>query len=576
MKEVLSGNEAIARGAYEAGVKVISSYPGTPSTEITENALKYKDIHVEWATNEKVACEVIIGASAAGVRSLTAMKHVGLNVAADPLMTFSYTGVNGGAVIIVADDPNMHSSQNEQDSRNYARFAKLPMLEPSDSEEALCFVKKAYDISEEYQTPVLIRSTTRLSHSLSVAELGERKEIARKPYTKQVDRWVMMPGFARKRHIAVEERLLKLKELSSEMVHTYMSESSEIGIITSGIAYQYVKEAVPEACILKIDMVWPLPEAKIKEFALKVDKLYVIEELDPIFETEIRAMGVELAYLNRSVLGELSVERVREMFYMKEREEDYELKLPVRPPNLCAGCPHRGIFYALNRLKVIVTGDIGCYTLGCLFPLNAMDTSVCMGASISMAHGFDMASDGELAKNSVAVIGDSTFLHTGINGIINSVYNGGHSTIIILDNRITGMTGHQPNAASGKNIFNEPVPAVNLAEICRSVGVKRVFNIDAFDLDECINVIKRELNSDEVSVIIADKPCIFADRTVVQPAYEVIEQNCTGCKMCLRIGCPAISWDEHKRHAVIDEQICVGCSLCQKVCRFSAIEQKVL
>jgi len=575
MKVILSGNEAFARGAYEAGVKVISSYPGTQSSEITDNAKKYKEIYCEWASNEKVALEVAIGASQAGVRSMTCMKHVGLNVAADPLMTLSYTGVNGGIVVLVADDPNMFSSQNEQDSRHYARFAKVPMLEPADSNEAKDFIKIAMEISEKFCTPVIVRSCTRLSHSAGVVELGERVDVGSKGLEVDIPKWVMVPANGRVRHQFVEKRLIELTKFNSQSdLCKEELYSNSIGIICSGIVYQYVKEALPDASILKLGMVWPLPFDRIIEFSKKVKKLYVVEELDNIIETELRANGIKVQKLKRSPLGELSVDEVRKLF--KKRLPEYSTleNLPGRPPSMCAGCSHRGIFYALNRLKLYVSGDIGCYTLGLLPPLSAIHSTVCMGASVSMAHGIDKASDGELSKKSVAVIGDSTFLHTGINGLLNAFYNNGKSTIIILDNTITGMTGHQPNPATGFNIRFEPAPKVDIVELCKGIGIKRVRRIDPFDVEECLKVIKEEVETEELSVLVTNRPCIFADRTVIDSPYYIDPDKCTGCKACTRIGCPAISWLKNEKRAFIDESICTGCGLCIKVCRFNAINQR--
>lgn len=575
MKVILSGNEAIARGAYEAGVKVISSYPGTPSSEITAVAKGYKEIYCEWASNEKVALEVIIGASQSGVRGMTCMKHVGLNVAADPLMTLSYTGVNGGVVIVVADDPNMFSSQNEQDSRHFARFAKVPMLEPSNSQEAKEFVGIAMEISEKFSTPVLLRSCTRLSHGAGVVSIGDRVEVESKGLETNIPKWVMVPANARERHKIVEKRLIDLGLFSDESNINRIEKGSEkIGVICSGVVYNYVKEALPEASVLKLGMIWPLPVNLIKKFSKMVKKLYVVEELDNIIETELRARGIKLSKLDRSFLGELSSDEVRKLFNKKLPKVSTVENLPGRPPSMCAGCSHRGIFYALNKLKLYVSGDIGCYTLGLLPPLSAIHSTVCMGASISMAHGIDKGSKGEYAKKSVAVIGDSTFLHTGINGLLNSFYNKGQSTVIILDNTITGMTGHQPNPATGINIVGEPAPKVDILELCKGMGIKRVQRIDPFDVDQCLKVIKEEVESEDLSVIITNRPCIFADRTVIDSPFYIDMDKCTGCRACTKIGCPAISWLKNEKRAYIDESICTGCGLCIKVCRFVAIKQR--
>lgn len=575
MKAILSGNEAIARGAYEAGVKVISSYPGTPSSEITDVAKRYGEIYCEWASNEKVALEVIIGASQSGVRGMTCMKHVGLNVALDPLMTLSYTGVNGGVVILVADDPNMFSSQNEQDSRHVARFSKVPMLEPSNSQEAKEFVGRAMEISEKFCTPVLIRSCTRISHGAGVVSLGNRIEVESRELEMNIPKWVMVPANARERHKMVEKRLIDIGLFSDESDINKIDEGSDkIGIICSGVVYNYVKEVLPDASILKLGMVWPLPINLVKKFLKMVKKVYVVEELDNIIETELRGRGIKLGKLDRSFLGELSSDEVRKLFNKKLPKVSTVENLPSRPPSMCAGCSHRGIFYALNKLKLYVSGDIGCYTLGLLPPLSAIHSTVCMGASISMAHGIDKGSNGEYAKRSVAVIGDSTFLHTGINGLINAFYNKGQSTIIILDNTITGMTGHQPNPATGLNIVGDPAPKVDILELCKGIGIKRVQRVDPFDVDQCLKVIKEEVESEELSVIITNRPCIFADRTVIDSPFYIDKDKCTGCMACTKIGCPAISWLKNEKRAYIDESICTGCGLCIKVCRFGAIKQR--
>lgn len=576
MKKVLSGNEAFARAAYEAGVGVVSSYPGTPSTEITENVTQYKEIYTEWATNEKVSLEVSIGASLGGKRAMSCMKHVGLNVAADPLMTLSYTGVNAGLVIVVADDPNMYSSQNEQDSRHFARFGKVPMLEPSDSAEVKDFTKAAFALSEEYCTPVLVRSCTRISHTQTVVELQDRVEAPKFAPENNIPKWVMIPANARKRHKFVENRLELLTELcESDKYNKITMNDKKIGVVCGGVAYTYVKEAMPEASLLKLDFAWPLPMKKIASFAKMVDKLYVVEELDKFFETEIKAAGIKVENIDRDVCGELSVDAVRKLFGLKIEDADVDTTLPFRPPNMCPGCSHRGIFYAINRLKLFVTGDIGCYTLGLLPPLQAINTTVCMGASIGMAHGLDKAAEG-MSQKSVAVIGDSTFLHTGINSLVNTVYNQGHSTVIILDNTITGMTGHQANAGSGKDIHGNSMPKIDFAAICKAVGVKEanIRVIDPFDIANAMEVLKEETSKPEPSVIITNKPCIFADRTVIEQSYFIHEDKCSGCRICTKLGCPAILWDAQKRVAVIDENLCTGCHLCIKVCKFGAIEQR--
>ncbi|ADD68112.1 indolepyruvate ferredoxin oxidoreductase, alpha subunit [Denitrovibrio acetiphilus DSM 12809] len=576
MKKVLSGNEAFARAAYEAGVGVVSSYPGTPSTEITECASKYKEFYTEWATNEKVAMEVAIGASLGGKRAMTCMKHVGLNVASDPIMTLSYTGVNAGLVAIVADDPNMYSSQNEQDSRHYARFGKMPMLEPCDSAEAKRFTKEGFAISEEFCTPVLVRSCTRVSHTQTVVELEDRVEAPKFAPENDIQKWVMIPANARRKHKIVENRQEQITELAeSDKYNPYVIRDKSIGVVCAGVAYNYVREALPEASTLKLDMVWPLPMKKILAFSKLVDKLYVVEELDPFFETEIKAAGIKVEKLERSLCGELSADAVCALFEGREYEPETDTSLPFRPPNMCPGCSHRGMFYAINRLKLFVTGDIGCYTLGLLPPLKAINTTVCMGASIGMAHGLDKAADG-MSQKSVAVIGDSTFLHTGINSLVNTVYNRGHSTVVILDNTITGMTGHQPNAGSGCDIHGEPVPKIDYVNLCKSIGVNpdNIRIVDPFDITKCMEVLKEETSKKAPSVIITNKPCIFADRSVIEESYFIHEDKCSGCTICTRLGCPAILWDAEKRVAHIDETLCTGCHLCIKVCKFGAIEQR--
>jgi indolepyruvate ferredoxin oxidoreductase alpha subunit len=576
MKKVLSGNEAFARAAYEAGVGVVSSYPGTPSTEITENVAQYKEIYTEWATNEKVAMEVAIGASLGGSRTMTCMKHVGLNVAADPIMTLSYTGVNAGLVAIVADDPNMYSSQNEQDSRHFARFGKFPMFEPCDSAEAKRFVKEGFELSEEYCTPVLVRSTTRISHTQTVVELEDRAEAPKFEPENDIPKWVMIPAHARKRHRFVENRTDLLIELGEgEKYNKIQMRDKSIGVVCSGVAYNYVREAMPEASVLKLDFAWPLPMKKIKKFSGMVDKLYVVEELEKFYETEIRAAGIKVEDLDRDICGELSVDAVKALFEGKDYVVEPDASLPFRPPTMCPGCSHRGMFYAINRLKLFVTGDIGCYTLGLLPPLQAINSTVCMGASIGMAHGLDKGAKG-MSKKSVGVIGDSTFLHTGVNSLINTVYNQGHSTVIILDNSITGMTGHQPNAGSGCDIHGAPMPKIDYVALCKSIGVKpeNIRVVDPFDVTACMSVLKEETEKEEPSVVITNKPCIFADRSVVKAPYFIHEDKCSGCKVCTRLGCPAILWNNDKRLAYIDETLCTGCDLCVKVCKFGAIEQR--
>ncbi len=572
MKRLALGNEAVARGLYEAGVRVVSSYPGTPSTEITEYAAKYDEIYCEWAPNEKVALEVTAGASFAGARAFCAMKHVGLNVAADPLFTLSYTGVNGGLVIAVADDPGMHSSQNEQDSRHYARAAKVPMLEPADSAECKEFVKLAYEISEKFDTPVILRLSTRISHSQGIIEEGERADVPLKDYSKDAAKYVMMPNFARPRHVKVEERQKALqKEAESISINTVEINDTKIGVITSGTGYVYAREALGDkASYLKLGMVYPLPAELIKEFAKKVEKLYVIEELDDFIEMQCRAMGLDVVGKDVfPLVGEYSPEMIAEKIFGEKVEVmRFEEDVPPRPPVLCPGCPHRGVFYVFNKLRLTVSGDIGCYTLGALSPLNAMDTCLCMGASVSGLHGINKAR-GEMQKKAVAVIGDSTFIHSGITGLINIAYNRSNSVVIILDNRITGMTGHQQNPTTGYTLKGEPTAEVNLEALCHACGIDRVRVIDPADMKEVETVLREELEADGPSVIIARRPCALLKYVKSKPPLR-INDKCTRCKMCMRIGCPAISIKDGK--IVIDPAICVGCDLCVQMCRFDAIE----
>jgi len=581
-KEILSGNEAIARGAYEAGCRVACAYPGTPSTEILENTVNYKEIDSSWAPNEKVALEVAIGASFGGGRALCTMKHVGVNVAADPLFTLSYTGVNGGLVLITADDPEMHSSQNEQDNRNYAKFAKVPMLEPADSQECKEFTRLAFELSEQYDTPVMLRTTTRISHSKSVVTLDERVGgLAEPKLVKNAAKLVMLPGNARVRHPFVEERIKKLSEAGATMaVNRRELRDTSMGIITSGVCYQYVREALPDASTLKLGMVHPLPKALIREFAAQVDKLYVVEELDPFIEEQVRAMGIAVTGKELiPVCGELTPGRIRTAFGLQQPPADSGERLPGRPPNMCPGCPHRGVFFALNQLKAYVTGDIGCYTLGFMPPLSAMDTCVCMGASIGMATGVSKVVSAEEKKRVVAVIGDSTFLHTGINGLMDMVYNNSTSTVVILDNRITAMTGRQDNPASGFTLMDDPSHRIDFPLLCKSLGVKHIRVINPFDLEQTQNVLREEMERPETSVIITDKPCVLVKREGVfqkGPVYAVEVEKCTGCRACLKIGCPAIEWrpagdGSKKGTAFIDPLLCTGCDVCRQLCKFEAI-----
>ena len=591
MKQLMLGNQAVARGLYEAGCRFVSSYPGTPSTEITEYASEYDEIYAEWAPNEKVACEAALGAAIGGARSFCAMKHVGLNVAADPLFTASYTGVNGGLVICVADDQGMHSSQNEQDSRHYAIAAKLPMLEPADSSECIAYAKLAYAISEKYDTPVLLRTCTRVAHSQSIVTLAERQELPLKTYEKNPQKYVMMPANAIGRHVFVEERIQKLTELAEgdfpvewgglvdgdqrlNEISLGATEDRAFGIITAGICYQYVREVFPDVPVLKLGMVNPLPAKLIQDFAASVGKVYVVEELDPVIETFCRANGVEVAGGKElfGLLGELSQGKVAAAFGRQAPEcIAFDEPIPVRPPVLCPGCPHRGLFYTLHKLGVMVSGDIGCYTLGALPPLRALDTTICMGASISGLHGFNTVRGPESAKQSVAVIGDSTFMHSGITGLIDITYNRGCSTVIVLDNSITGMTGHQQNPTTGLTLKNQPTPQVSIEKICEAAGVKRIRVVDPNELKRLEEVIKEELVAEEPSVIITRRPCVLLKHVQIKPSLMVDEERCRSCKACMKIGCPAIHITDAGT-AEIDATLCVGCDLCVQMCHFDAIK----
>jgi len=576
LKKLMLGNEAAARGLYEAGCGVVSSYPGTPSTEVTEFAAKYNEMYSEWAPNEKVAMEVAFGASFAGKRSFCGMKHVGLNVAADPLFTIAYTGVNAGMVIGVADDPGMHSSQNEQDSRHYAIAAKLPMVEPSDSGECLNFTKAAFDLSEKFDTPVILRLCTRVSHSQSIVELSDRVEKELAPYEKKASKYIMMPGNAKLRHPIVEQRTLDLIAYSEDCTFNRVEMGgTELGIITSGTSYQYAKEVFGDsASFLKLGLVNPLPVQLIKDFASKVDKLVVIEELDGIIETHCKALGLEVEGKSLfSPIGEYSQNIVAKTLG-KEPGVGAAIAdpIPPRPPVMCAGCPHRGLFYTLKKNKAIVMGDIGCYTLGAVQPLAAMDATICMGASISGLHGLNTARGEDTEGRAVAVIGDSTFMHSGVTGLIDIAYNGTNSTVIILDNSITGMTGHQQNPTTGYNIKGDPAGKIDLEALCKSIGINRVRVVDPYNLKECDTAIKEELKAKEPSVIISRRPCALLKYVKHKAPLTVNAEKCRSCKSCMRIGCPAISMVDGI--AKIDNTLCVGCGVCQQLCAFDALEGK--
>ena len=575
MKKLIIGNKAVAQGLYEGGVKIISSYPGTPSTEITEFAAQYDEIYCEWAPNEKVAMEVAFGASLRGARAACAMKHVGLNVASDPLFTMSYTGVNGGLVICVADDPAMHSSQNEQDSRHYAIAAKVPMLEPADSAEALQFAKTAFDLSEQFDTPVLLRMCTRIAHCQSVAEIGARVEHPVKEYEKQPAKYIMMPGNAKKKHPIVEERTVKLTEYAENCPYNKveMVEGSELAIITSGTCYQYVKEVFGDSVsVLKLGMINPMPVQLLRDFAKSAKRVVVIEELDPIIETHCKNIGLQVEGKSLfSLIGEFSQQTIKEVLLGdKSAGVSADSPIPVRPPVMCAGCPHRGMYYTLAKNKLTVLGDIGCYTLGATPPLNALDSTLCMGASVSGIHGFNKAGGEDAEKKTVCVIGDSTFMHSGITGLVNISYNASNSTVIILDNSITGMTGHQQNPTTGYNIKGDPAAKVDLESLCHAVGIKRVRVVDPYDLKECDKAVKEELAVNEPSVIISRRPCMLLKYVKAKAPLKIDADKCRSCKSCMRLGCPAISMKNGK--AVIDQTQCVGCGVCAQLCAFGAIE----
>ena len=574
MKKLMLGNEAVARGFLEAGCKVVSSYPGTPSTEITEYAAKYDEIYCEWAPNEKVAAEVAFGASLGGARTACCMKHVGLNVAADPLFTLSYTGVNGGLVICVADDPGMHSSQNEQDSRHYAEAAKIPMLEPSDSREAKEFAKAAFSLSEKYDTPVLLRMCTRIAHSQCSVEMCEPEAVEVREYVKNPQKYIMAPANAIRRHPVVEERTAALVALAEDSVfnRAEYSEDKKLGIITSGTSYQYVKEIFGDSVsVLKLGLVNPLPVKLILDFASKVDRLVVIEELDPFIENHCKALGLKVEGKSLfPICGEFSQGLIAKALGMGEKASTKSPdQIPVRPPVMCAGCPHRGLFYVLAKKKITVLGDIGCYTLGSAAPLGAIDSVLCMGASVSGVHGFNKARGKDAEKKTVAVIGDSTFMHSGMTGLANIAYNGTNSTVIIVDNSITGMTGHQHNPTTGYTIKGDPATKIDLEALCRALGFNRVRVVDPYDLKATEAVIVEEINADEPSVIISRRPCALLKSVKAKPALKVDNDKCRSCKACMKIGCPAISMKNGKAH--IDATLCVGCEVCEQLCAFDAI-----
>lgn len=572
-KVIMLGNEAIARGAYEAGVKVSSASPGTPSTEISEYLVQYKDdVYEEWAPNEKVATEVAVGASLVGTRAMACMKHVGLNVAADPLYSVSYMGVNGGLVIVVADDPGLYSSQNEQDTRMVARAAQIPVIEPSDSAEAKEFFKTAFELSEQFDRPFIFRITTRLAHSQGLVELCERVTPEDKPYEKNIPKNVMMPGNAKMRHIEIEKRNLELAEAADSLpINRVEMKDTKIGVITSGIPYQYVKEALPEASVLKLGMVNPLPRKLIEDFASKVDTLYIVEELDPVIEEQVKSWGIKAVGKEIfTVQGEYSVNMLKKAILKQELDLKEPAKAPGRPPILCPGCPHRSVFYVLNKLKMHAAGDIGCYTLGAVAPLSVIDTTMCMGSSISTLHGMEKAKGKDYIKNWVAVIGDSTFMHTGVNSLMNMVYNNATGTVIIMDNSTTGMTGHQDHAATGKTLQGDPAYAINIQAVCRAMGVKNVIEVNALDIAQVEKIIKEETAKDEISVIITKTPCVLLDKRK-KPIYTAYTDKCKKCGMCMKPGCPAMTKNpDGTIH--IDDTMCTGCGLCKDLCKFDAIE----
>ena len=569
------GNEAIARGAYEAGVKVTSAYPGTPSTEVSENVVKYDGVYAEWAPNEKVAAEVAIGASMAGCRSMCMMKMVGLNVAADPLYSGAYIGVNGGMVVVVADDPGIYSSQNEQDTRMVGRAAMIPVIEPSDSEEARVFTKRAYELSEKYDTPIILRTTTRLAHSQGIVNLEDRVEVDDKPYERNIQKNVMMPANAIKAHVKVEARMNQMAEDADSLdINKVEYNDTSIGIITSGIPYQYVKEVLPNASVLKLGLVHPLAKGLIKEFASKVDRLIIVEELEPVIEEQVKAMGIECEGKNLfTIQGEYSANMLREKILGEQVDIKQPAQAPARPPILCPGCPHRSTYSVLKKLRIHAAGDIGCYTLGAVNPLGVVDTTLCMGSSISTLHGMEKAKGKEYIKNWVAVIGDSTFLHTGVNSLMNMVYNKSTGTVIILDNSTTGMTGHQDHPATGKTLSGEAAYQVDLVDLCKALGVQHVEVVDAFDVDRLTKVVKEEVSRDEVSVIISQSPCALLKSFVPKGKCYTIPEKCVKCGQCLVPGCPAMTKNVDGT-VFIDETMCNGCGLCMSNCKFGAIELK--
>ncbi len=574
-KKIMLGNEAIARGAYEAGVKVSAAYPGTPSTEISENLVQYEDIYCEWSPNEKVAVEVASGASISGVRSMACMKHVGLNVASDPLYTMSYIGVKGGMVVVVADDPGMYSSQNEQDTRMIGRASMIPVVEPSDSQEAKDFMKYAFDLSEKYDTPIILRTTTRLAHSQGLVELEDRFEPVDVPYERDIKKHVMMPAMAIGRHVAVEKRLNDMIADSADMpINRVEINDTKLGFITCGIAYQYVKEVCPDASVLKLGLVNPLPRKLIEDFASKVDRMIIFEELEPVIEEQVKSWGI--ACEGKSLFtrqGEYSANMIREKLLGMDLGLDAKSEVPARPPILCPGCPHRSVYSVLNKLKIHAAGDIGCYTLGALAPLSVIDTTICMGSSISSLHGMEKAKGKEYIKNWVAVIGDSTFLHTGVNSLMNMSYNKATGTVIILDNSTTGMTGHQDHAATGKTLMGEPTYAINIYNLVKSLGIENVYEVNAFDIPTLEETIKREVARDEVSVIITKSPCVLLKSNHFTQKCVPVPEKCKKCGACLRPGCPALTRNADGTIS-IDENMCNACGLCMQLCKFEAIKKE--